>query len=571
MYPRSYGEYVLLERIGTGGMSEVDLARKGADLDFVRFLVIKRIKADRVDDDTFVRMFKDEARITSELHHENIAQVYDFGRVGDEYYLALEYVPGLDVRRIVNSLREKKQRVPLNITFRILIDVLEGLHYAHTKVDTLGQPMNIVHRDVNPRNIMVSVRGDVKLIDFGVARATNRLERTKTDHVKGKFAYMAPEQINAAEEVDGRVDLFAVGLTLHEMLTGYGPFYGLSQMQIMHRLLAGKVPSLDVPPDYPDREKLLAVHAKALAFKPEERYATAKDFAKALEDVAAAIGGPATRQEMVAFLARVKPTLQKEVRDKLHSYSGPVDISHLRAQAADAEGSMSGVTNVGTSTLTIGPRGVVAAGGLLGVGMALVVVALVLALVFVLANKSGDEPVAAGPISIGQPSAVVPLPAPVEPLAVEPEPVAVEPEPAVVEPEPVAPEPVVPAPVLAAPKPAAPKPVVPAPVPVAPEPVAVQPEPVVEPAPEPEPVVEPAPEPEPAVVVAPVPAVFGQLQVTSGVSGRVISIDGVATEYKTPAKFRWPVGDHSVTVDGYADPKKVAVREGQSATLIFRD
>ncbi|MCO4744152.1 MAG: protein kinase [Proteobacteria bacterium] len=570
MYPRPYGEYVLLERLGTGGMSEVDLARKGTTgVDFVRFLVIKRIKADRVSDEAFVRMFKDEARITSELHHANIAQVYDFGRVLDEYYLALEYVPGLDVRHIVNSLREKRQIVPLKVTFRIILDVLEGLHYAHTKVDTLGSPMHIVHRDVNPRNIMVSVRGDVKLIDFGVARATNRLEQTKTDHVKGKFAYMAPEQIQGNEGIDHRVDLFAVGLTLHEMLTGYGPFYGLSQMQIMHRLMSGKVPVLDVPGDYPDPDALLSVHARAIAFDPSKRYPSARAFADDLRAAAELVGGPATPQEMVAFLARVNPTLQKRVRDKLHSYSGPVDLASIRGEVteADVEGSMSGITNLTQGTITIGPKGVLA-GGVAAVGaVGVLVVVLAVALLFAARNSGTREEGLNTPVEIGAPQpAVQPsAPEPAEPTPVEviPEPVPV-PDPVVVAPAAPAPAPV--APVAPAPAPR----ITPDPVPTvaAPAPVA---EPVAEPTPQPvpEPVLAPAPvvvEPAPA----PEPVVLGQLQVAAGVTGSVILIDGEPSGHVTPAKFKWPVGSHRVQVEGYPE-KTVVVREGQSATVLFRE
>ncbi|MCA9492659.1 MAG: serine/threonine protein kinase, partial [Myxococcales bacterium] len=195
IYPRPYADYVLLERLGSGGMSEVDLARKVVDQDsFVRFAVIKRIKADRAADASFVRMFRDEARITSELHHEKIGTVYDFGKVGDEYYLALEYVAGIDVRYLINVLRERGQRVPVRVALKVVVDVLDALEYAHTKRDTFGKRMGIVHRDVNPRNVMISIRGEVKLIDFGVAKADNRAEHTVGHSLKGKFAYMAPEQ-----------------------------------------------------------------------------------------------------------------------------------------------------------------------------------------------------------------------------------------------------------------------------------------------------------------------------------------------------------------------------------------
>ena len=211
--PRQYGDYLLLEPLGRGGMSEVDLARRSVDrAGFVRFVVIKRILRRNTEDEAFVRMFMDEARINAELQHENIAQVYDFGERHGEWYLAMEYVPGIDLRRLQKAVSEQQEGgalLPPRVTLRILHDVLAALQYAHNRVDTFGRPMRIVHRDVNPRNIMISVRGEVKLIDFGVAKAENRHDQTTGKTIKGKFAYMAPELLDglgvgeARDELDG--------------------------------------------------------------------------------------------------------------------------------------------------------------------------------------------------------------------------------------------------------------------------------------------------------------------------------------------------------------------------------
>jgi len=161
-YPRPYGSYLLLEPLGQGGMSEVELARRSVDASgYLRFLVIKRIHSRHTGDEGFVRMFQDEARINAELQHENIAQVYDFGREGDEWYLAMEYVAGVDLRQLQRALSQAGEGLPASISLRIICDVLDALQYAHHRVDTYGRPMRIVHRDVNPRNIMVSVRGEV--------------------------------------------------------------------------------------------------------------------------------------------------------------------------------------------------------------------------------------------------------------------------------------------------------------------------------------------------------------------------------------------------------------------------
>ena len=325
MYPRTYAQYTLLERLATGGMSEVDLARRAVDdTGFVRFLVVKRIRANHVEDDAFVRMFKDEARITSELRHTHIAQVYDFGRVGDEYYLALEYVPGTDVRHVLGCLRKQRKRMPVRMALRIASDVLDALHYAHTRTDALGRPMEVVHRDVNPRNIMISASGEVKLIDFGVARATDRLERTQTDHFKGKVAYMAPEQVHG-RDLDHRVDVFAMGLTLYELLTGRGAFAGLDQTQTLYRILQGQIPQLQVPKEWgaPGRS-LTSLVGRALEVDPEQRYPTAAAMREAVRRVADEFGGLPTVSEVKAWLQEIDPELEGRIRDKLGRWSGPL-------------------------------------------------------------------------------------------------------------------------------------------------------------------------------------------------------------------------------------------------------
>jgi serine/threonine protein kinase/outer membrane biosynthesis protein TonB len=566
LYPRAYGNYVLLERIGTGGMSEIDLARKAVEeASFVRFLVIKRIKADRTEDESFVRMFKDEARISSELHHTNIAQTYDFGRQGDEYYLVLEYVPGVDLRRIVNTARERGQTIPMRVILRIMCEVLDGLQYAHTRLDTFGRPMHIVHRDVNPRNIMVSTRGETKVIDFGVAKAVGRLERTRTDHVKGKFAYMAPEQV-AGHDVDHRADIFAVALTLHEMIAGYGPFYGLNHVQIMHRLMSGSLPELPSHPDLPDPSVLRRVQRKALATRPEDRYQDCETYRKDLEKVAERIGGLASRQEVAAFLGTVETDLEERLRAKVASYAGPLDMAPKQSEISTLEvtpelsgsirrqfdenpppmsGSFSGT--FGTSTTS---RGAVYAG--LGVGAVAALIAGLLGVVAVLAialyvvTSQPWDSVAATPVT----TAVVP-PAP-EGTAEEPAPDA----------PPVEPKPE--EPVTAA------KTEVPDPEPkTLPKPEG-SPTANPEPQPEPQPEVAPPVTPEPvatettattAGTAAPEPpaeVAKGTIQVACKTPGLKVRIDGEATSYVTGDKgfeIQWPVGKHSIQFgDSAAQP-----------------
>lgn len=568
-YPQPYGKYVLLERLGMGGMSEVDLARQRmGDRDFVRFVVIKRVKTDKSGDESFIRMFKDEARITSELHHANIGQVYDFGREGDEYYLALEYVQGIDVREIVNTLRERGQRVPVRVALRIIADVLDALDYAHTKRDVGGQEMCIVHRDVNPRNIMVSIHGETKLIDFGVAKATGRLERTQTDHVKGKFSYMAPEQIKG-EAIDGRSDLFAVGLTLNELLAGYGAFYGLNQVQIVHRLLHGRLPEMPEVPDIRNSDALKMLHDTALARDKNDRYPNAAVMRIELQKVAEAAGGLPTREQLAHFLQKVDPQLLGRLQKKIEGYSGELDVTtHAgKALGASAPESVSGTLNAPvkppvdllpvevTQTQTIiSTPAMLAASSI--IGLPVLLLAGLVALVLVLGGVWFATQQSPGTVPITVPAQVEPEP--VAPVPVEPT-KPVEP----VEPEvqfPPAPTESIP---IARPEPLHTPTPVPRPKP-APEPM-VEPEPAPEPAPEP--VVAPTPE-LPAPVPNPEPVVKGTVMVTAPQKGLAIKVDG-STVGKTPMRVQLAEGTHRIEVDGYA-PKQVLVSARQHIPVIFR-
>ena len=319
-YPSEYGKYILLESIGQGGMSAIDLAQSSvSDAQYVRFLVIKRMHAKFVEDPSFVRMFQDEARINAELQHANIAQVYDFGQVKDEFYIAMEYIPGLDLRELQRALIMQEKTIPLRITLKIICEVLEALSYAHNRVDTYGRNMNIVHRDVNPRNVMLSVRGEIKLIDFGVAKSDTKIEQTVNKTLKGKFAYMSPEQFEGAK-LDGRSDLFAIGLMLFEMIENRRPFAKLSEVQIMHRILSGRIPQLSGPKDHPQPELIQEIHRTALKTDPNERFEHAQEMKEAIIEAAKPIGGIASSQEMASFLRNVIPGKINTIADRLTQY-----------------------------------------------------------------------------------------------------------------------------------------------------------------------------------------------------------------------------------------------------------
>ncbi len=423
-YPRPYGTYLLLERLGAGGMSEVDLARRAVgEGSFVRFIVIKRIRGSNQIDEQYVRMFQDEARINAELSHENIAQVYDFGREGDEYYMAMEYVPGLDLRAVQIALAKKGKLLPVRIALTVLVGVLRALQYAHTRVDQLGRPMNIVHRDVNPRNVMLSINGEVKLIDFGVAKAADRLEKTEGNTMKGKFAYMAPEQIQGDGQIDGRADVFALGLVLHELLTGRSPFTGLTEVQILHRILSGQIPPLPESIDHPDLALIRRIHARALALKVDERYPSADAMRVDLEVALGPIGGLAPPRWIAELLREANGDGVGDITRRLRAYRDGAGTGPRPIVSAPPLNESSGTLNVASIEVPPGQPAWLAWAAA-GVGLSTV---LVLGLLLGVGGVgwwmwSQDRAVSVAPVAppaasvapdVGAPQGVVPGPEPV--------------------------------------------------------------------------------------------------------------------------------------------------------------
>jgi len=277
--PQRFGKYVLLRRIALGGMAEIFKAKVAGAEGFERDLVIKRILPHFSEDEEFVSMFVDEARITARLQHQNIVQVFDFDAVDDSYYSAMEYIAGKDLKDVLEEADKRGDRLSVAQCVWVAVEVSKGLHYAHTK-DDHGQPLNIVHRDVSPSNVMLSYRGDVKLMDFGIAKAAQRSTKTQAGAVKGKVAYMSPEQARG-KPLDGRSDLFALGVMLWEMLTGRRLFLADSDFDTLNNVLKleAKPPS-SVNRDVP--KEVDAIVAKALAKDPGARWPTVEAFGREL-------------------------------------------------------------------------------------------------------------------------------------------------------------------------------------------------------------------------------------------------------------------------------------------------
>lgn len=230
------GRYTLLRRVATGGMAEIWKAKVQGPAGFSKTVAIKKVLPHLVEDGDFIDMFIEEAKLVAELVHPNIVQVFDFGELGPrEYFLAMEYVAGANVGRLVKRVHEKGGKIPAGVALYMIAEAARGLGSAHAKTDPTGAPLNIVHRDVSPQNILVSFGGEVKVSDFGIAKAASASSRTAEGMVRGKLSYMSPEQANG-KNLDGRSDLFALGIILWELLTGKRLFVAPSAPEIYARV-----------------------------------------------------------------------------------------------------------------------------------------------------------------------------------------------------------------------------------------------------------------------------------------------------------------------------------------------
>jgi serine/threonine protein kinase len=273
--PSVFGKYLLLERVNVGGMAEVFIAKAFGVEGFERILAIKKILPTMAEDQEFITMFIDEARISVQLSHANVVHIHDLGCYDDTYYIAMEYVAGRDLRTILERYRRRGELMPTAQAVFVASKMCEGLDYAHRKKDARGQELGIIHRDVSPQNILVSYEGEVKLIDFGIAKAANRMQKTQAGILKGKFGYMSPEQVRGMP-IDRRSDIFAVGVILYEMLTGEKLFVGESDFSTLEKVRNADVPlPSKLNPDIP--KGLEKVLLRALAREPEDRYQWASD------------------------------------------------------------------------------------------------------------------------------------------------------------------------------------------------------------------------------------------------------------------------------------------------------
>lgn len=312
------GKYKFIASLGAGGMADVYLAVVEGPARVKKLQVVKRLRRDYLDDPDHVEMFLDEARLASRLNHPNVVQTFEVSESEGEYFMAMEYLDGVPFNRILNRARNKPP--PPGVLLKILADTLLGLHYAHELTDYDGQPLQIVHRDVSPHNIVVTYEGQTKLLDFGIAKSEARSIETRAGVVKGKISYMSPEQARA-KPLDRRADIFVVGILLWESMAGTKIWEKATDMEVLHRLALGDMPDLrDVRPDAP--EAILKIIKKAFHPDPEGRYDSA---AQMREDIIAYLDSANIRvtNEMVAEYvgtvfadkrAEIKKIIEKQLR-----------------------------------------------------------------------------------------------------------------------------------------------------------------------------------------------------------------------------------------------------------------
>jgi serine/threonine-protein kinase len=282
-------KYRVVRRVGEGGMAEVFLADMLCQPGYSKPVAVKRVLPHLARNQRFMRMFLDEARLGLLLNHCNIVQVFDVGRAEDAYFIVMEYVDGVSLKQLW-ELHQERRLLPLQVSLQVLTEVCAALHYAHQLRDASGRPLNVVHHDVNPSNVLISQNGECKLMDFGLSEAAMHVERTDPDIVRGKFGYLSPE-VALGQGADARSDIYALGIVLWELVTGRRLFEGRDDLESLGLARAGRVPSAcSLNPYLPP--SLEPVLLKALARHPDHRFADARELADALTEVLFELGRP---------------------------------------------------------------------------------------------------------------------------------------------------------------------------------------------------------------------------------------------------------------------------------------
>jgi serine/threonine protein kinase len=314
--PKQFGKFFLLDKLAVGGMAEIYKAKTFGAEGFEKLLAIKRILPHCAADKDFISMLIDEAKLSVLLSHANIVQVYDLGKVGDDFFISMEYISGVNLRDLVYRCRELGKTIPTDIAVYILSEICKGLDYAHRKTDMNGQPLNLVHRDISPQNILISYEGEVKIVDFGIAKAAMNISHTMAGILKGKIAYMSPEQA-LGKSVDHRTDIFSVGILLYECLTGEKLFTGESQFEVLKKIRSTKIDLARLPVSIP--KPLQVILARALAYFPKDRFQSAGDMQIELTKYLYSTYHDFSPQKLAGFVREVFSTQIAQQRERAQS------------------------------------------------------------------------------------------------------------------------------------------------------------------------------------------------------------------------------------------------------------
>jgi serine/threonine-protein kinase len=340
--------YELVGEIASGGMATVYLARLTGVGGFQRFVAIKRLHPHLASEQEFVQMFLDEARLAAGIHHPNVVPILEVGASPLGYYLVMEYIEGDTLARLLARAATAGKKMPISIGLRIVLDMLQGLHAAHELRDDINEPTNLVHRDVSPQNVLVGGDGVARITDFGVARAASRLSETRVGQLKGKIAYMAPEQAMGAEELDRRADVFSAGVVIWEVLSAKRLFKADNDAATLTRLISDPIPALsDVAPQI--GPNLSAVVAKSLERDPDRRYASCSQLAEALEEAGATDGEVGTNRDLAQYVSSVMGQEIAQQRDAVRAWLARSEPSHLHGRAAGPQ-SGTGQWAIGTTS-----------------------------------------------------------------------------------------------------------------------------------------------------------------------------------------------------------------------------
>ncbi len=325
----NFGKYRLIERVAVGGMAEIYKAKTAGLSGFERVVAIKRLHNHLNQDQELAQMLVDEAKIAVQLNHPNIGQVFDLGQVNGQYFMVMEFIDGPDLHRVLRRLREQQLYCPLPLALHIIAETCGALDFAHNIIGHDGHPLQLVHRDVSPQNIMLTTSGEVKLVDFGIAKARHRMMETQAGIIKGKFYYMAPEQAYG-HKLDARTDIFAIGMVLYESLVGRSAYEDTDDMSLLKRARTADFPP---PSAYrPDIDPALeAIVMRALHREPQRRYQTARELQAALRQHISQRLGEVDRYQVAQLVQQiVGPTTPPSASGRLPAMVAPQQVMERR-------------------------------------------------------------------------------------------------------------------------------------------------------------------------------------------------------------------------------------------------